>query len=131
MRGNFFMLFLNQKIRNAYPCLMLLFTNKDVISVESFKYVLKKVSFALEAMTAPKNRNKSVHISWARLASFCHLGVSSDPLIVSKFHIETHDPKGQEKSKVQSQKKSKNIYYKFTLLEPVFYGDFVLNSKQC
>ena len=26
-----------------------------------------------------------MHISWARLASFCHLGVISDPLIVSKF----------------------------------------------
>ena len=35
-------------------------------------------------------------ISWARLASFCHLGFISDPLIFSKFHNETHDPKGQE-----------------------------------
>ena len=34
-----------------------------------------------------------MHISWARLASFCHLGFISDPLIVSKFHNETHDPK--------------------------------------
>ena len=37
-----------------------------------------------------------MHISWARLASFCQLGFISDPLIVSKFHNETHDPKGQE-----------------------------------
>ena len=37
-----------------------------------------------------------MHISWARLASFCHLGFISDPLIVSKFHNETQDPKGQE-----------------------------------
>ena len=37
-----------------------------------------------------------MHISWARLASFCHLGFISDPLIVSEFHNETHDPKGQE-----------------------------------
>ena len=37
-----------------------------------------------------------MHISWARLASFCHLGFISDPLIVSKFHNETFDPKGQE-----------------------------------
>ena len=37
-----------------------------------------------------------MHISWASLASFCHLGFISDPLIVSKFHNETHDPKGQE-----------------------------------
>ena len=37
-----------------------------------------------------------MHISWAILASFCHLGFISDPLIVPKFHNETHDPKGQE-----------------------------------
>ena len=49
-----------------------------------------------EAKTAPKNWNQSVHISWTRLASFCHLGVISNPLIVPKFHNETHDPKGQE-----------------------------------
>ena len=34
-----------------------------------------------------------MHFSWARLASFCHLGFISDPLIVSKFYNETHDPK--------------------------------------
>ena len=33
---------------------------------------------------------------FSRLASFCHLDLISDPLIVSKFHKETHDPKGQE-----------------------------------
>ena len=32
----------------------------------------------------------------ARLASFGQLCLNSDPLIVSKFHNETHDPKGQE-----------------------------------
>ena len=37
-----------------------------------------------------------MHISWTRLASFCQLGFISDPLIVSKFHNETHDPKRQE-----------------------------------
>ena len=52
--------------------------------------------YPLEAKTAPKNLNQSVNISWARLASFCHLGFISDPLIVSKFHNETHEPKGQE-----------------------------------
>ena len=52
--------------------------------------------YPLEAKTAPKNWNKSVHISWARLTSCCHLGLISDPLIVSKFHNKTHDPKGQE-----------------------------------
>ena len=34
---------------------------------------------------------------WARQASFDYLGLISDPLIVSKFHNETHDTKGQEK----------------------------------
>ena len=34
---------------------------------------------------------------WDRPASFGHLGFISDPLIVSKFHNETYDPKGQEK----------------------------------
>ena len=37
-----------------------------------------------------------MRIFWARIASFRHLGLISDPLIVSKFHNETHDPKGQE-----------------------------------
>ena len=32
----------------------------------------------------------------ARLASFGHLSLISDPLIVSKLHNESHDPKGQE-----------------------------------
>ena len=50
--------------------------------------------YPLEAKTAPKNQ--SVHISWARLARFCHVGVISDPLIVSKFHNKTDDSKGQE-----------------------------------
>ena len=31
-------------------------------------------------------------ISWARLASFCHYGFISDPLIVAKINNETHDP---------------------------------------
>ena len=34
-------------------------------------------------------------MTWARLASFGHLSLISDPLIVSKLHNETHDPKGQ------------------------------------
>ena len=62
----------------------------------SFIWNMLLKGYPFEAKTAPKNWNQSVHISWARLASFCHLGVISDPLIVSKFHNETHDPKGQE-----------------------------------
>ena len=52
--------------------------------------------YPLVAKTASNNLNQSVHISWARLASFCHLGVINDALIVSKFQNDTHDPKGQE-----------------------------------
>ena len=52
--------------------------------------------YPLEAKNASKNWNQSVHTFWARLASFSHLGLISDPLIVSKFHNKTHDPKGQE-----------------------------------
>ena len=37
-----------------------------------------------------------MHISWTRLASFCHLGVISDPIIVLKFYNETNDSRGQE-----------------------------------
>ena len=33
-----------------------------------------------------------MNIFWARLVSFGHLGLISDPLIVSKSHNETHDP---------------------------------------
>ena len=52
--------------------------------------------YPLEAKTAPKNGNQSLHIYWAGLASFCHLGFIGDPLIVSKFHNETLDTKGQQ-----------------------------------
>ena len=45
--------------------------------------------YPLEAKAAPKIWNQSVHIFWARLDSFFHLGFISDPLIVSKFHNET------------------------------------------
>ena len=31
-------------------------------------------------------------IFWARLASFGHLGIISDPLIVSQFHNDTCNP---------------------------------------
>ena len=66
--------------------------------------------YPLEAKTASKNWNQSVHIFWARLASFCHLGFISDPLIVSKFHNETHDPKGQE-NKIYTIVKGRETFY--------------------
>ena len=40
--------------------------------------------YPLEAKNASKNWNQSVHIFWVRQASFGHLGLFSDPLIVSK-----------------------------------------------
>ena len=52
-----------------------------------------------------------MHISWARLASFCHLGSISDPFIVSKFHNETHDPKGQE-NKIYTIVKGRETFYR-------------------
>ena len=66
--------------------------------------------YPLEAKTAPKNWNQSVHISWARPASFCHLDIISDPLIVSKFHNKTHDPKGQENKIYTIQVHYKNYF---------------------
>ena len=50
----------------------------------------------MEAKNASKNWNQSVHIFWARLASFGHLGLISDLLMVSKFHDKLHDLNGQE-----------------------------------
>ena len=46
-----------------------------------------------------------MHISWARLASLC------DPLIVSKFHNETNDPKGQE-NKINTIVKGRTTFYR-------------------
>ena len=56
-----------------------------------------------------------MHISWARLASFCHLGFISDPLIVSKFHNETHDPKGQENKIYTIVKGSETFHRRHTV----------------
>ena len=53
----------------------------------------------------------SNYISWARLASFCHLGVISDPQIVSKFNDETHGPKGQE-NKIYTIVKGRETFYR-------------------
>ena len=67
--------------------------------------------YPLEAKTALKNWNERVHISWARLASFYHVGFISDPLIVSKFHNETHDPKEQE-NKIYTTVKGRETFYR-------------------
>ena len=59
-----------------------------------------------------------MHISWARLASFCHLGVISDPLIVPKFHNETHDPNGQENEIYSIVKGRETLYRRRTVQSP-------------
>ena len=78
-----------------------------------------------------------MHISWARLASFCQLGFISDPLTVSKFHNETHNPKGQENKIYTIGKGMETFYCRHTVpvtscsefkyvLKGVFFG-----SKDC
>ena len=52
----------------------------------------------------------TVHIFWARLASFGPLGIISDPLIVSKFHNKTHDSKGQE-NKIYTKVEGRETFY--------------------
>ena len=52
-----------------------------------------------------------MYVSWARQASFCHLGFVSDPLIVSKFHNETHDPKVQV-NKIYTTVKGREKFYR-------------------
>ena len=51
-----------------------------------------------------------MQIILAGLASFGHLGLISDPLIVFKFHNETHDPKGQE-NKIYTIVKGTETFY--------------------
>ena len=51
-----------------------------------------------------------MHISWARLASFCHLGFIRDPLIVSKFQNETDVRKGQE-NKIYTEVNGRETFY--------------------
>ena len=60
----------------------------------STNMLLKGVSFGSKDCT--KELKLECAYFLARIASFCHLGVISDPLIVSKFHNETHYSKGQE-----------------------------------
>ena len=47
----------------------------------------------------------------AKQLGFCHLGFISDPLIVSKFHNETHDLKGQE-NKIYNIVKGRETFYR-------------------
>ena len=69
-----------------------------------------------------------MHISLARLASFCHIGFISDPLIVSNFHNETHDPKGQE-NKIYTIVKGRETSYQpiQQLLGKIIIKEYVNN----
>ena len=80
-----------------------------VTSCSEVKYVLKMVSLGSKDCT--KELKLECAISWARLASFCHLGAIRDPLIVSKFHNETHDTKGQE-NKIYTIVKGRETFYR-------------------
>ena len=64
-----------------------------ITSCSEVKYVLKRV------FVGSKDCTKELKLECAYFLGqtcFCQLGFISDPLTVSKFHIETHDPKGQE-----------------------------------
>ena len=52
-----------------------------------------------------------MQVFWARLASFGHLGLISDPLIISKFPNKTHDPKGQE-NEIYTIVKGRETFYR-------------------
>ena len=71
--------------------------------------------YPLESRNASKNWNQSVHIFWARLASFGHLGLIGDPLIILKFHNELHDQKGQENKIYTIVKCRETIYRRHTV----------------
>ena len=58
---------------------------------------------------------------WIKLASIGHLGLISDPLIVSKLHNETNDPKGHEK-------KFEFVFYRSNDMQD---GRKMANAYQC
>ena len=70
---------------------------------------------------------------WARLASFGHLGLISDLLIVSKFHKETHDLKGQE-NKIYTIVKDGETFYRYHIAvvkSNTFLKRISFRSKEC
>ena len=80
-----------------------------VTSCSEVKYVLKRVPFG--SIDCTKELKLECAYFWARLAIFCHLGIISDPLIDSKFHNKTHDPKGQE-NKIYTIVKGREMFYR-------------------
>ena len=79
-----------------------------ITSCTEVKYVLKKFSFGSKECTKELKLECANYL--AGLASFCNLGLISDPLIVFKFHNETHDPKGQE-NKIYTILKGRETFY--------------------
>ena len=70
--------------------------------------LVKRVSFGSKDCTKELKLEYAYFL--ARLASFCHLEVISDPLIVLKFNNETHDPKGQE-NKIYTIVKGREMFF--------------------
>ena len=66
-----------------------------ITNFREVKYDVLKVTLGSNEYTKELKEYR-VQVFWARLAGFCHLGIISDPLIISKFHSGFHDPKGQE-----------------------------------
>ena len=85
-----------------------------VTSCSEVKYVLKRVSYGCKECTKELKPRVCIFF-WVRLASFGHLGFINDPLIVSKFHNENHDPKGQE-NKIYIVKGRETFYRRHTVL---------------
>ena len=64
--------------------------DQNVFRAKLGKYVLKMLSFGSKERT--KEPKLECAYFWARLASFGHLGLISDPLIVSEFPSSTMKP---------------------------------------
>ena len=80
-----------------------------LILKKHLKYVLKRVSFGSRECTIELKLECAYFLG--QTSSFCHLGFISDPLIISKFHNETHDPKGQE-NKIYTIVKGRETFYR-------------------
>ena len=82
------------------------------------KLIIKKLSPKINV----KNMKNRVFFVFF-LASFGHLGLISDPLIVSKLHNETYYPKGQE-NKIYTIVKGRETFYRRqpSVLRGVYIG---------
>ena len=84
----------------------------------SVKYVLKRTSLGSKDCT--KELKLECAYFLGQIASFCHLGFITDPLIVSKSHIETHDPNVQE-NEIYTRKPEKRVLYVIRAQEQVVH----------